>query len=291
MGGMFGESKFEVLQKVPVECKPKSVLIEYPARLETIVERMRTSAISFPVICKPDLGERGWMVRRVNNESELELYHSQIRTPFLVQELVDLPLEFGVFYVRYPSELNGRVTSIVGKEMLSVVGDGIKTLKELILEMDRAKLHWDTLRVTYRHCLKEILPPGKKMELVSIGNHCLGTKFLNANYLITPTLSASFDAISKRIDGFCFGRYDLRVSTLKELEEGKVMLLELNGCGAEPAHIYQPGFSLIEACRVLFRHWSDIYRVSVENHKRGTPYLPLREARAIYSKFKSATRS
>jgi hypothetical protein len=289
MGGMFGESKFEVQEKVPVEYKPKSVLIGFPATPQMAMERMGSVGIKFPVICKPDLGERGWMVRKVSNESELENYINQLRIPFLVQDLVDLPLEFGVFYVRYPSEANGRVTSIVGKEMLSVVGDGIKSLEMLILEIDRAKLHWDTLGVTYRHRLHEVIPSGEKIELVSIGNHCLGTKFLNANHLITERLSASFDAISKRIDGFYFGRFDLRASTIKDLEEGKVMVMELNGCGAEPAHIYHPGFSLLEACRVLFRHWSDIYRVSTENHQRGAPYLTFLEARAIYSKFKSLT--
>jgi hypothetical protein len=130
---------------------------------------------------------------------------------------------------------------------------------------------------------------GERLELVSIGNHCLGTKFLNANHLITERLNQSFDRLSKQIEGFYFGRFDLRAASLDDLEQGKVMVLELNGCGAEPAHIYQPGYPLSSAWRVLFRHWSDIYRVNLENHQRGTPYISLREARSIYRHFKALT--
>ena len=289
MGGMFGESKFDVMSGVPSEVKPKTILIKLPTTRQDVLDQMTRNELTFPLIFKPDLGERGWRVKKIRTGQEIDDYLKEINIPFLVQEYVDLPQEFGVFYVRYPSEANGRVTSIVGKEMLSVTGDGTRTLQDLILEKDRAKLQWDSLRVMYRDSLRERIPNGKEIELVSIGNHCLGTKFLNSNHLITDRLSASFDAISKKIDGFYFGRFDLRTTSHVDLEEGRVMIMELNGCGAEPAHIYQPGFPLLEASRVLFKHWSDIYRVSVENHHRGAPYLSFREARTIYKKFKALT--
>ena len=134
-----------------------------------------------------------------------------------------------------------------------------------------------------------VVAEGEKIELVSIGNHCLGTRFLNENHLITKRLSDSFDSISKQIDGFYFGRFDLRVATLQDLENGKVLVMELNGCGAEPAHIYQPGFPISKALAVLFRHWNDIYRISAENHQRGIAYISFKEARSIYKKFKDLT--
>ncbi len=289
MGGMFGESKFEVLEKVPIPSKPKTILIKLPATTTTVLQQMCERGLTFPIIFKPDLGERGWMVRKISNEEDIGNYLEKIKIDFLAQELVDLPLEFGVFYVRYPGEAFGRVTSIVGKEMLNVTGDGRKTLQVLILEKERAKLQWNSLKVAYQDRLTHIIPLGEKMELVSIGNHCLGTKFLNENGLITVKLSASFDRISKQIEGFYFGRFDLRVASLHDLENGNVRVLELNGCGAEPAHIYEPGFSFSEALGVLFRHWHDIYRISKENHKRGVAYISFREARIIYKNFKTLT--
>ena len=286
---MLGESKFEVLDKVPISCKPKTILIKPPATTTTVLQQMREHGLTFPIIFKPDLGERGWMVRKIRNELDIGNYLEEIKIDFLAQQLVDLPLEFGVFYVRYPGEAFGRVTSIVGKEMLSVEGDGVKTLQTLILEKERAKLQWNSLKVEYQDRLSHVIPLGEKMELVSIGNHCLGTKFLNKNGLITEKLSASFDSISKQIGGFYFGRFDLRVASLDDLEKGNVQVLELNGCGAEPAHIYEPGFPFSVALGVLFRHCHDIYRISKENHKRGVAYISFREARIIYKNFKALT--
>ena len=247
---------------------------------------MREAGLTLPVIFKPDLGERGWMVRRIKKEQDIEQYLKEIKIDFIVQELVDLPLEFGVYYVRFPSQQTGFVNSITGKEFLSVTGDGSKTLQHLILEKDRAKIQWDTLSIVYADRLSEIIPAGKKLELVSIGNHCLGTTFLNYNHLINEKLTASFDAISKQIHGFYFGRYDLRCASLVDLENGNVKIMELNGCGAEPAHIYHPGSSLIKAIGVLITHWRNLHRVSKENHERGVPYLSLQEGRQIYKQVK-----
>ncbi|HEX8061303.1 MAG TPA: hypothetical protein VF473_10230, partial [Cyclobacteriaceae bacterium] len=202
-------------------------------------------------------------------------------------ELVDLPLEFGVFYVRYPDRTHGTVTSVAMKKFLSVTGDGKSSLRELILSLDRAKLQWEVLKEQYKNDIDLVIPEGKSIELVSIGNHCLGTTFLDANHLITPKLNASFDSISKEIDGFYFGRFDLRCASFEDLEAGNVKIVELNGCGAEPAHIYHPGSSFWRGMATLFAHVHRMYRVSVINHSKGVPYLSFQEGRAIYRKFKA----
>ncbi len=289
MGGMFGESKFDVLNLVPKDLTPKTMLVKLPVTGDQVRQKIAEGGFTYPVIFKPDLGERGWMVKKIKGPGDIGPYLKQIKLDFLIQAYVDLPLEFGVFYVRYPSLSRGAVTSIVGKEMLSVCGDGMKTLEELILEKDRARLQWNTLKVIYEATVQSIIPPGERVELVSIGNHCLGTMFLNQNHLINEKLSASFDRISQQIPGFFFGRFDLRVASIEDLTEGKVQVMELNGCGAEPAHIYQPGFPFLKALKVLFQHWHDIYRVSRENHERGVAYISFKEAKTAYNNFKTLT--
>lgn len=289
MGGMFGESKFEVLEKVPASYKPITILIPKGSKKDDVVKMIRQANIQFPLIFKPDLGERGFMVKRVHSENEIDEYLSKMKHNFLVQELIDLPLEFGVFYLRFPSEKKGRVTSIVMKEMLTVTGDGQTTLKDLILAKDRAKLQWETLKEIYKRQLHEVLPLGRTLQLVSIGNHCLGTKFLDGSHLINDKLSDAFDSISQQIDGFYFGRFDLRCATLDDLNRGKIMVLELNGCGAEPAHIYHPGYSLFKAVKVLLDHWKNIFIIAQENAKQGIQFVPLKDARRYYKKFKEAT--
>lgn len=285
---MMGESKFEVLELVPNEVKPKAILIRHSATTESVLLALLENNLSFPVIFKPDMGERGWMVRKIKSEEDVLQYLKEIKIDFLAQELVDLPLEFGVYYLRFPDQQNGFVNSITMKEFLSVEGDGKKAIAELILEKDRARFQWNILAAVYKERLDEILPAGKKMELVSIGNHCLGTTFLNGNHLITPKLSASFDRISKQVKDFYFGRYDLRCASLEDLENGIVKIVELNGCGAEPAHIYHPGASLWKGVGDLITHWKNLYKISRQNHERGVPYLSFREGRKIFNRFKAA---
>jgi len=286
-GGMIGESKYEVLSLVQDHLKPQTILIKFPTSTDQVVRKIEEANLSFPLIFKPDLGERGWLVRRIDNQENIEDYLSEVNIDFIIQELIDLPLEFGVYYVRFPSEANGKVNSITAKEFLYVQGDGQKTLQELIMENDRAMLQWELLKEKYNDRLNEILPAEKKEVLVSIGNHCLGTKFLNGNHLITPQLSASFDRISKKINDFYFGRYDLRCATFEDLENGNIKIVELNGCGAEPSHIYHPGASLWKGINDLITHWQNLYRVSRENHQRGVAYLSFEEGRSIYKKFKA----
>jgi len=286
-GGMMGESKSEVLKLVPKEVKPQTVLIKLPTTVESVLNQITENDLSFPLIFKPDLGERGWMVRRIDSEADVEQYLKEIRIDFIAQPLVDLPLEFGVFYVRYPDKEQGRVTSVTMKRFLSVTGDGKRTLRDLIFDLDRAKLQWELLEEKYENDLDVVLPDGQSKELVSIGNHCLGTTFLNANHLITTKLNDSFNKISAQIPGFYFGRFDLRCASFEDLEAGNIMIVELNGCGAEPAHIYHPGSSFWRAMGTLFAHVHNMYRVSAINHSMGVPYLSFHEGRAIYRKFKA----
>lgn len=290
LGGMFGESKNDVLKLIPEQYKPKTVLVTAPATVEKVLQLLSDNNFSLPVIFKPDLGERGYMVKKISSEEQVEQYLKVLKKDFLIQEFLDLPVEFGVFYTRMPNEPEGYVNSVVIKEMLTVTGDGKSTLKELILTKPRAKLQWEKLSIGHVDLLNRMIPAGEKFVLNSIGNHSLGTTFLDGEHLINPQLSRAFDTISKQIDGFYFGRYDLRCASIEDLYEGKIKIMELNGCGAEPAHIYHPGFSLWKAMGILFTHWKNIFLISVQNHKRGVPFTPLREGRVIYRKFKEATR-
>lgn len=290
-GGMFGESKFDVLEKIPTIYKPKSILIRRGTSAEDVVELMQKAEISFPVIFKPDLGERGWMVKKIKTREDILPYLNRLKADFIVQEFVDLPLEFSVFYHRHPSKKAGRVTSVTMKKMLTIEGDGKRTVAQLILDKDRAKLQWETLQHAFANRLEEVPQSGEEIELVSIGNHCLGTTFINRNDLITDKLSDSFDRISKQVEGFFFGRYDLRAASFEDLENGIIKVMELNGCGAEPSHIYHPGASLRKAVRDLFVHWHTIYEISVANHKNGVPYLTLKNGMEAYKRFKAVTTS
>ncbi len=169
-----------------------------------------------------------------------------------------------------------------------MTGDGKSTLEGLVRQHARARLQYRVLRKKYAHHWHEVIPEGKKMLLEPIGNHCRGTKFLNGNELITLQLRDVFDQISQSIDGFSYGRFDLRCRSIDELYSGEgIRILELNGAGSEPGHIYHPGFPFFRGMGVLFRHWTVLYRISRQNHRNGVPYMTLREAWQVWKNIRN----
>lgn len=285
--GMLGESKIKILDNISTKLKPLTLFFLADEPYNKVINKVRASGLQFPIIGKPDIGERGWQVEKINNTEELEKYVTQAPVNFLIQEYLDLPVEMGVFYYRYPQEELGNISSIVIKEMLSVKGDGRSTLEELILQYDRAKLQWKALKKRYATSLKQVLQKGEVKELISIGNHARGTKFLNGNHLINEELTKTFDKISKGIPGFFFGRYDIRTASEESLYKGEIKIMELNGAGSEPSHIYHPGFSFFEGQRVLFHHWRVLYEISKQNKRLGVRYATLKEGIAEYKKIKA----
>ncbi len=284
-GGMLGESKIKILDKLDDELKPVTFLVRTGEGLSSISKKLQKANLDYPIIAKPDIGERGWMVEKIVDEANLSDYLQRSKVDFLIQEYIDLPVEAGVFYYRFPGQSQGKVSSIVLKEMLHVRGDGHSTLKDLILKNDRAKLQMEVLSEVYD--MSEVLEKGQHLQLVDIGNHCKGTKFLNGNHLINDKMHLAFDKISNGVQGFYYGRYDLRCASTDDMYQGKVKIMELNGAGAEPAHIYQPGFSILTAYKVLFQHWKTLFKISRANHRLGIPYLSLREGWKEYQKVRN----
>src|SRR5687768_328946 len=85
MGGMFGESKIDILNKIPRELIPTTAFIKLPASRGAVIDAMKSNGLEFPVIFKPDLGERGFMVRRINGDSDIDKYIREIRIDFIIQ--------------------------------------------------------------------------------------------------------------------------------------------------------------------------------------------------------------
>jgi hypothetical protein len=62
---------------------------------------------------------------------------------------------------------------------------------------------------------------GTTQLLEPIGNHCRGTIFRDKGDLISDPLCEVFDTISKSIEGFYYGRFDLRVRSMEDLIKGE----------------------------------------------------------------------
>lgn len=271
-GGMFGTSKSEVLNHFDAEFVPKNIIVK-PGQTDKLLEKLVNTGIGFPLIAKPDVGERGKEVKLIENEASLLKYIDTAKENIIIQEYIDYPVELGVMFIRIPGEENGKITSIVRKDFPHLMGDGKTSLRELIRNDSRGKYYYNLLCKEFESELDCVLARGEIKRLVFIGNHSRGTTFLNANHLINPKLEAVFNKLSQQQPEFYFGRYDLRAKSIEDLESGKnFKLMELNGVNSEPAHIYDPKMSLLKAYKDLLTHWGMIYKVSKANHKRGVPY-------------------
>lgn len=266
-GGFYGVSKKAILDLVPAEYKPKTILISKEHDLLAQI-----LGFEYPLIAKPDVGARGKGVTKIQTVEELMDYHLNSPHDYIVQEYVSYKTELGVLYSRMPGQTKGLISSVTIKAFLSVTGDGLHTLEQLVQSQDRARFQQVRLATKYAPIWTDVLAAGQKLELESIGNHCRGTRFINANYLINNQLNEVFDQIADQISGFQYGRYDLRVATIEDLYKGKnIRVVELNGVNADPAHIYDNSHGLLRTFRDLAWHWlriGDIAKHNLQNYHR-----------------------
>lgn len=281
-GGMAMESKKEIYDLIPPQYIPKTILVKKNEPYERVVPALLEAGISFPMIAKPDIGMKAFAVERLENEVGLQLYLNKIPHDFLIQELVGFPKEMGLFYVRRPNERKGMITGIVSKKFLSVTGNGKDSIEGLIKQNPRSHFQLAALKTKYGEQLKSVLPDGDKFVLVPYGSHTRGAKFVDDTHLVNEKLLDMVNTICTQIPGFYYGRLDILYSSVEELADGKnFRIIEINGAGSEPTHIYDPKHSLFYAWREIFKHWKLLYEISTVNNKKGHGYLSYKEGTAM----------
>jgi hypothetical protein len=234
---------------------------------------------------KPDIGFRGLKVMRIDNAKSLRKLLSNITINYIIQEYASEALEIGLFYYRFPGQQKGVIPSLTIKNYLSIDGNGIHTLNELIQNNQRTLLFKEQLRAKFKHQMDSIIPKGEKIILEHIGNHNKGTEFLNGNHFIDDDLLAVFDELSHNMDGFYFGRFDIKTDSLQVLKsEKRYKILEINGVGGEPTHIYDPQISFFRAWKDLCTVWRIAAKIAKRNFENGEEKPTLKEG---YSKWKA----
>lgn len=283
--GFQGESKQEMYEQLPKHLYPPTIYVSPRTPLTQIKELMHAAGVTYPCAAKPQVGMQGLLFRKINNEEELAKYHAHIPAAYLIQNMVELPMEFSVFHVRYPGEQKGKITGFILKEYLAVTGNGSSTLLDLIRNDERACFREEEMRQRHARHLKEVIPAGKKYLLSIAGNHNRGARFINLSHEIDEALCNVFDAISLENGHFYYGRYDLKCTSVADLKAGKnIQILEFNGTGAEPNHIYDCGMPYIQALKVIVSHWRDMYRIGRINYKKGVPYWSYWKGRMFIKK-------
>lgn len=300
-GGFIGESKRAILDLVPASHRhwiaPWIVLRreagEPPeAGATRALAALAAAGLELPVVAKPDVGQRGVGVRPIRDRAALECYLAEFPPghDLLLQRLVgatppvaacDTDLgsarEAGVLWFRRPGEDRGRVFSMTLKIFPELVGDGARTVAELIAADPRASRLGRLYRRRLRRQLGRVLAPGERLPLVFAGNHCQGTIFRDGTGLVTPALAARIEDLAGALPDFWFGRFDIRFDDLEAFLAGDdLAIVEINGASAEATHIWDAGARLGGAYRTLFRQFAVLFEIGAANRRRGVRPLPVR---------------
>ena len=274
-GGFEGETKMEVYAQMPEDVYPRTCLIKPAEDFEAVKKRVADTGLQYPFVVKPDIGRKGLLFRKIDNEAQLLEYHNYCPIDYLVQELVDLPMELGVFYVRHPSKQKGEVTGIVYRELQEVHGDGTTPLRTLIQHHPQAGQREEEMFRKHAAFLDWVPAPGERYVLSYAVNRSRGSRLHNVSHEADEQLTALFDRISLHSGGFFWGRFDVKCSNFEDLRAGRnFSILEYNGAGAGVSHIYHCGNSLWQAYAEILRHWRMLFEICTWNNAHGHPYWP-----------------
>lgn len=272
-GGLVGESKHAIQALLPPAWAVPSQVVE-PGRPETraatLFRQMDDHGWTYPIVLKPDVGQRGMGVRKITGATEARAYLLQYPHRAVAQPWHPGPFEAGLFYARHPDELRGRILSITDKVFPVVEGNGCSTLADLIDAHPRCRLQADTFRRRHRDRLRAVPAPGERIRLGDVGNHAQGTMFLDGRALWTAALEERVDEIARAVPGFFIGRFDVRYRDVDRFKAGEdLQVIELNGVAAEPTDIYDPKRTLVSAYAALFDQWRRVFEIGRANLERG----------------------
>ena len=305
-GGLIGESKSQILDLVGPDHRrwvaPWATVDTGPGDdLPAALQAMDAAGLGFPVVAKPDVGQRGDGVRPIRDAAGLAAYLAAFPRGgrVMLQKLVgeDAPArtagshpsglgdarEAGVMWWRRPGDDRGTVFSMTLKVFPSVIGDGRRTVRELITSDRRAGRIAALYLDRHRDRLDQVLPAGGTLPLVFAGNHCQGTVFRDGTPLVTPELAARIDDVASSLPEFWFGRFDIRFDDFEAFLRGDDLhIVEINGASAEATHIWDASATLGEAYRTLFRQFRVLFEIGAANRRRGhRPLSVLRVARDV----------
>lgn len=273
---MEGEPKKEMHDLLPPHLRPVYFNVKPDEEFSEILKKLVLHGIQYPLIVKPEIGGQGILFRKIDNEAHLKAYHEKMPAEYFIQEFIKYPLEVSLFYYRYPNEKKGHITGFLQKVPMQVTGDGVHTLKELILLNSKSKKRVEELQAKHAGNFNKIIPANEKYILSYAANHNRGAHFIDLSKKINETMINMLDEISLGINDFFYGRYDIMCNSIEELQQGKnFVILEYNGCGAEPNHFYDTGYTLTGAWKEILKHWKILFEISRYNYKHGVAYWPL----------------
>ncbi|MDP1697698.1 MAG: hypothetical protein Q8L45_07940 [Xanthomonadaceae bacterium] len=247
---------------------------------DAALAQARAAGLDLPLVAKPDIGCRGAGVRLIQNIGQLRSYVSAFPddAAYLLQELVPWEGEAGIFYVRRPGQVRGDVFSMTLKYAPYVLGDGVRSLRQLIQDDPRASQIAHIYFARHAERLDQVLAAGEAMRLVFSGSHCRGSVFRDGRAHISEALVTAIDRLFADLPGMHYSRLDVRFRDIAALREGRdFRVIEINGASSEATHVWDRNGTLGELYRTLFFQYRTLFEIGVHQRRQGAKPPRLRE--------------
>jgi len=269
LGGFACDSKYFITSKIPIEFRPKTILILKSEAASVMLNKLKSIDIYIPLFVKPDIGEGGFIVKKINSIIELLTYHENHATDYLIQEFINYPIELSVLV--HNADGNLKISSITERKYLTIKGDGIHNLKQILLMNDDVKYRINKVLDYCKEELHIVLEKDKIYQPIAIGNNAYGANCVERTEILTNGLVIIFNKINTEVGLFNYARYDIKCKSVSDFLSGNMKILEINGVKGAPIHIFDNKYNLGQAYSEIFRHWGFILKISKKNLSHGEP--------------------
>ena len=279
LGGFIGERKAPLLDKLAADAPdlvPPHVLVTAAEPEERVaVGRRFVAANGWPVVCKPDVGQRAHGVVIARDADTLDRALATSRSDHVLQGFVP-GVELGLLYLRHPDSEVGRLAGIGRKESRVLVGDGRSTLRELVLSLPETLAQADVHLARLGVRAASVPARGEAVSLGEVGAHSGGARFSDAEDLRTPALEQAVERAGRALSDFHVGRFDVRAASLDAVRAGEIQIIEVNGVGAEPVSLLDGSVGPLRLWAGMAAHRREAYAIGGWHARHGAPTSGIR---------------
>jgi len=292
--GLTGISKKSINDRLNEDFRPDNLFfkkVPTTAQVFKTFKKKYKKALPYPIICKPNMGERATGVTFISCEEKLQSYLETAQPNFLLEVFYDTKKEFGLSWMQDVESSEYTIVSLVEKKIPFVKGDGKKTLQMLIDKkcavMSISPEKAEKIRSGFdKKTLKSVPEKQEEITIVRTASISYGTKFKKISIPKSSRRKLS-DLIEKMITnkkGLFLGRFDLRSDSVENILKGNVKIIELNGLGGMPLEIYEPQISIDKKYDILSAYFEDVLDFAKKNieYGRGFPSPKLAGHKHVY---------
>lgn len=280
-GGLVGEGKMEYFAAMGETARAATaqhiaITISEDRSPVHLEDRIQSAGLVFPLVAKPDIGWCGYGVRLLHQPKDLHDYARRFPpdADFVLQRYLPDPGEAGLFYMRHPGEVTGRLIGILLRDYPVVVGNGHDCIATLVSRDARIQrgsadpmheISYDAARIPVQ---------GEQVRLSTVASTRVGGRYRDGSALTAPALVAAVDAIAKDMGDpatrpFLVGRFDVRYRDETSLQRGDFTIMEVNGAGSEAVHAWDPQYRIRDVYRIVFAKQRRLFKIAAAQRRLG----------------------